>query len=128
PEGTITNPRFPAAVGARMTTAQRVAGTVVGALGQLLPSGKAMASCNDVMPSMLFAGPQRDGKGTFVYIETLGGGAGGRAKGDGMDGVQVHATNTSNLPAEALEIEYPLLVEEYGLVLDSGGAGKHRGG
>lgn len=128
PEGTITNPRFPAAVGARMTTAQRVAGTVVGALGQLLPPGKAMASCNDVMPSMLFAGPQRNGKGTFVYIETLGGGAGGRARGDGMDGVQVHATNTSNLPAEALEIEYPLLVEEYGLVQDSGGAGKNRGG
>lgn len=128
PEGTITNPRFPAAVGARVTTAQRVAGTVIGALGQLLPPGKAMASCNDVMPSMLFSGPMRDGKGTFVYLETLGGGAGGRAIGDGMDGIQVHVTNTSNLPAEALEIEYPLLVEEYGLVQDAGGAGQHRGG
>ncbi|OZI25015.1 MULTISPECIES: hydantoinase B/oxoprolinase family protein [Bordetella] len=128
PEGTITNPRFPAAVGARVTTAQRVAGTVIGALGQLLPAGKAMASCNDVMPSMLFSGPLRDGKGTFVYLETLGGGAGGRAQGDGMDGIQVHVTNTSNLPAEALEIEYPLLVEEYALVEDSGGAGRHRGG
>ncbi|MDM9557599.1 hydantoinase B/oxoprolinase family protein [Bordetella petrii] len=128
PENTITNPSFPAAVGARVTTAQRVAGTVIGALGQLLPPERAMASCNDVMPSMLFAGPQRDGKGTFVYLETLGGGAGGRAQGDGMDGIQVHVTNTSNLPAEALEIEYPLLVEEYALVDDSGGAGRYRGG
>lgn len=128
PEGTIANPRFPAAVGARVTTAQRVAGTVIGALGQLLPPERAMASCNDVMPSMLFSGPLRDGKGTFVYLETLGGGAGGRAQGDGMDGIQVHVTNTSNLPAEALEIEYPLLVEEYALVADSGGAGRHRGG
>lgn len=128
PEGTITNPIFPAAIGARVTTAQRVAGTVIGAIGQLLPSDQAMASCNDVMPSMLFSGPMRDGKGTFVYLETLGGGAGGRAQGDGMDGIQVHVTNTSNLPAEALEIEYPLLVEEYALVEDSGGAGRHRGG
>lgn len=128
PEGTITNPTFPAAVGARVTTAQRVAGTVIGAIGQLLPGDRAMASCNDVMPSMLFSGPKREGKGTFVYLETLGGGAGGRAQGDGMDGIQVHVTNTSNLPAEALEIEYPLLVEEYALVQDSGGAGCHRGG
>jgi N-methylhydantoinase B len=45
-----------------------------------------------------------------------------------MDGVQVHITNTSNLPVECLEMEYPLLVEEYGLVPGSGGAGKYRGG
>lgn len=128
PVGTITNPVFPAAVGARVTTAQRVAGTVIGALGQLLPAGRGMASSNDVMPSMLFAGPMPDATGTFVYLETLGGGAGGRARGDGMDGIQVNVTNTSNLPAEALEIEYPLLVEAYALVPDSGGAGKYRGG
>lgn len=128
PEGTITNPSFPAAVGARATTAQRVAGAVIGALGQLLPHEQAMASCNDVMPSMVFSGPRQDGGGTFVYLETLGGGAGARSDVDGMDGIQVHITNTSNLPAESMEIEYPLLVEEYSLVTDSGGAGARRGG
>ena len=45
-----------------------------------------------------------------------------------MDAVHVHLTNTSNLPAEALEHEYPLLVDEYALVPDSGGAGTQRGG
>jgi N-methylhydantoinase B len=40
----------------------------------------------------------------------------------------VHVTNTSNLPVEALENEYPLRVENYGLVADSGGAGRSRGG
>ena len=40
----------------------------------------------------------------------------------------MHITNTSNLPVEAIEMEYPLLVESYGLVPDSGGAGRHRGG
>lgn len=128
PLGTITNPRFPGAVGARATTAQRVAGAVVGALVHLAPPERAMASSNDVMPAMLFSGPARRGDKLFVYLETLGGGAGGRAVGDGMDGIQVHVTNTSNLPVEALEIEYPLLVEEYALITDSGGAGKYRGG
>src|ERR1051326_8674274 len=47
---------------------------------------------------------------------------------DGVDAVQVHMTNTSNLPVEALEVEYPLRVERYELIPNSGGAGKFRGG
>jgi N-methylhydantoinase B len=46
----------------------------------------------------------------------------------GLDAVQVHITNTSNLPVECLELEYPLLVEEYALAEESGGPGKFRGG
>ena len=53
---------------------------------------------------------------------------GARASKDGKDGVQVGITNTSNLPVEAIEQEYPLRVEEYSLVGNSGGAGKYRGG
>jgi len=45
-----------------------------------------------------------------------------------MDGVQVHITNTSNLPIESMEMEYPLRVLRYELVPDSGGPGKYRGG
>jgi len=37
-------------------------------------------------------------------------------------------TNTSNLPVEALEIEYPLTLLRYELVDGSGGPGRHRGG
>src|SRR5207247_383643 len=66
--------------------------------------------------------------GFYVYLETIGGGAGGAARADGLDGVQVHVTNTSNLPVECLETEYPLLVDEYALVEGSGGAGRRRGG
>jgi N-methylhydantoinase B len=40
----------------------------------------------------------------------------------------VHITNTSNLPVEAIEMEYPLLVESYSLIEDSGGPGRFRGG
>ena len=49
------------------------------------------------------------------------------AANDGLSGVQVHMT-TSNLPVEALEMEYPYLeVLEYSLIPDSGGAGKPGG-
>ena len=58
----------------------------------------------------------------------MGGGAGAFSDRDGMDAIHVHTVNSTNLPAEALELEYPLLLEEYCLVPDSGGAGRHRGG
>jgi N-methylhydantoinase B len=128
PEGTITNPRFPGAVGARSITCQKVAGAIFGAFRERLPRGRVIASGNDVIPAIVFSGDRLRGAGTYVYLETIGGGSGARQDADGMDAVHVHMTNTSNLPAEALEHEYPLLVDEYALVPDSGGAGEHRGG
>src|SRR5262249_51864034 len=77
---------------------------------------------------MVFSGVDPARGGYYVYLETIGGGAGATTAADGLDGVQVHVTNTSNLPVECLEMEYPLLVDEYALVPDSGGAGRHRGG
>ena len=76
----------------------------------------------------MFSGVDPHTGNGYLYFETLGGGMGGRVAKDGKDGVQVHITNTSNLPVEAIEQEYPLRVEEYSLVEDSGGAGRHRGG
>src|ERR1700730_10456581 len=128
PEGSIVNPRSPAAVGARSITCQKIAGAIFGAFRGLLPPDEVMASSNDVLPAIVFSGRRRRSGRTYVYLETLGGGAGARLGRDGMDGIQVHVTNTSNLPVEALENEYPLLVEEYGLVANSGGAGRSRGG
>merc|ERR1711969_543119 len=60
----------------------------------------------------------------YVYLESIGGGAGARALGNGMDGVHVHVTNSSNLPIEPLEIEYDLIVDEYALVEDSPGTAR----
>ena len=128
PPGTITNPRPPAAVGARSITAQKVAGAIFGAFQGLLPPEKIMAASNDCCPAIVFSGNWGTREGDFVYLETLGGGSGARFDKDGMDAVHVHMTNTSNLPIEALENEYPLLVDEYALIPDSGGAGLRRGG
>ena len=128
PEGTIVRPRHPAAVGARSITANKIARAVIGALGALLPPDRGLAAGQDIVPAICFSGTRPAGDGQFVYLETVGGGAGATPHTDGMDGVQVHMTNTSNLPIEALEHEYGLMVDEYALIPDSGGAGAHRGG
>ncbi|PBB28979.1 hydantoinase B/oxoprolinase family protein [Mesorhizobium sp. WSM3882] len=127
PEGSLVNSKFPASVAGRAHTCQRVIDVILGAFAQALPD-KVVAAANGANTTAVFSGVDpRSGK-NYVYLETLGGGFGGRATQDGTDGVQVHITNTSNLPVEAIETEYPLLVESYELVQDSGGAGRHRGG
>ncbi len=126
-KGTMLNGAFPAPVAARAHTCQRIVDVVFGALAQALPD-RVVAAANGANTTAVFAGiDPRSGDG-YVYLETLGGGMGARSMKDGKDGVQVHITNTSNLPVEAIETEYPLLVEEYSLVPDSGGAGRYRGG
>ncbi len=125
--GTLLNARFPAPVASRAHTCQRIIDVVLGAFSKALP-GKVIGAANGANTTAVFSGVDpRSGKG-YLYLETLGGGMGARAAKDGKDGVQVHITNTSNLPVEAIEQEYPLRVEEYSLIEDSGGAGRHRGG
>jgi N-methylhydantoinase B len=128
PEGSLLFPIAPAAVGARSITCNRVVRALIGAFTQLLPPEKAMASGQDIVPGVVFAGRRRGRPGGYVYVEAIGGGAGARFDMDGMDGVHVHVTNSSNLPIEPLEAEYDLVVKEYALVNGSGGAGEHRGG
>ena len=127
PKGSIVNCVAPAAVALRANTCQRVIDVVLGALADLMPE-RAIGCANGANTSMVFAGTAPETGQPYVYLETLGGGMGARNDRDGKDGVQVHITNTSNLPVEAIEMEYPLRVEEYALVDDSGGAGTYRGG
>jgi N-methylhydantoinase B len=126
-EGTLLNCTHPAAVNSRIQTCQRVADAILGALAQAVPQ-RVTACTNSTCTVVTFVGQQpRDGT-LWVYLETIGGGAGARPTKDGLDGVHVHTTNTSNLPAEALELEYPLTLMRYELVDGSGGPGKFRGG
>ena len=127
PKGTLINAVFPAAVAARANTAQRIVDVVIGALAPALPEA-AVGAANGANTTAVFFGHDPRYNRDYVYLETLGGGFGGRATKDGKDGVQVHITNTSNLPVEAIEMEYPLMVESYGFIEDSGGPGKFRGG
>lgn len=125
--GTLLNGAFPAPVASRAHTCQRIIDVVLGALAEALPD-KVVAAANGANTTAVFSGTDPRTGSAYLYLETLGGGMSARPTKDGKDGVQVHITNTSNLPVEAIEMEYPLQVEEYSLVQDSGGAGRFRGG
>lgn len=127
PLGSFVNCVAPAAVAMRANSCQRVVDCVIGALAPVLPE-KVIGAANGANTSAVFTGTDPRTGQMYVYLETLGGGMGARAHRDGKDGVQVHITNTSNLPVEAIELEYPLRVEEYALIADTGGAGRQRGG
>lgn len=125
--GTILHAAEPAAVNGRMQASARIVDLVHGALAQAVPE-RVIAACNGACIGAVFSGTDPKTGAPYVYLETIGGGFGARATKDGLDGVHVHTTNTSNLPVEALEIEYPLMIERYELVDDSGGPGRWRGG
>jgi N-methylhydantoinase B len=127
PKGTIVNPEFPAAIGNREYTAQRVVRAITLAFAQALPQDRAVAPSADINTGMAFYGMRRSGQ-PFVYVEAVAGGVGATLYKDGMHGTQVGITNTSNTPAEALEIEFPLIVREYGLAIDTAGPGRTQGG
>lgn len=117
----------PAAVYGRITTGQRVVDLIHGALAQAVPE-RVHAASNGSCYSATFVGVNAYDGSSWVYLETIGGGSGARAGKDGLDGVHVHLTNTSNLPVESLELEYPLTLLRYELVDGSGGPGRFRGG
>ena len=126
-KGTVLNCVAPAAVNGRTETCQRVVDLIYGALATAIPE-RVIAATNGANTGVHFAGVNRRDGQYFVYLETFGGGSGARATKDGLDGIQVHVTNTSNLPVESLEGEYPLVIEAYELVEGSGGVGEYRGG
>jgi N-methylhydantoinase B len=106
-------------------TSQRIVDAVLGALAQALP-GRIPAASQGTMNNFTFGGAA-NGR-AFVYYETIAGGHGAGALGDGISGRHSHMTNTRNTPVEALEYALPVRVQTYALRADSGGAGKHRGG
>jgi len=146
PERSLVNPEPPAAVvGGNLETSQRVTDVVLGAFATEAPE-RVLAACQGTMNNVTFggtdprgvdgessAGPDGDAAANaegkpYAFYETQGGGFGGRAGKDGMDGVHVHMSNTMNTPAEVLETAYPLRILRYSLRPDSGGAGEFRGG
>ena len=128
PSSSVVNASPPAAVvGGNLETSQRIVDVLIRALSGAVPE-KAIGACQGTMNNFTLGGiDPRSGKPYTVY-ETIGGGFGARASKDGIDGIHSHMTNTLNTPVEALEIAYPLRIERYELLPDSGGPGRYRGG
>jgi N-methylhydantoinase B len=126
PPGCVVGPTPPAAVGCRSISATVLGDVIANALSQAMPD-KALAASG---PHHLYvmAGTDPASGAYFVNYETLAGGMGARANRDGVDGVRVHASGSSNLPVEALEHAYPFRTERYALWDGSAGDGKYHGG
>jgi N-methylhydantoinase B len=120
PEGCLVNARPPAAVAAgNVETSSRIVDVVMRAFGEAVDvPAQGQGTMNNVTL----------GNDRFTYYETIGGGQGACPDADGPSGVHVAMSNTLSTPVEALELQYPLRVERYGLRLGSGGRGRHRGG
>lgn len=123
-EGLIVNPVMPGAVGARTNTSQKITEAMLLALSEALPD-RVMAGSHGQITNCGFSG-YHAGK-RFVYIDIQGGGAGARPSKDGRDGQDSHLARFKNTPVEAVELEYPVRIERYELLQDTGGAGKYRG-
>ncbi|MBA3610761.1 MAG: hydantoinase B/oxoprolinase family protein, partial [Rubrobacter sp.] len=125
PEGSLLNARPPSAVVAgNVETSNRIADTVLAALAGFAPES-IPAQGQGTMNNLIIGG---SGDGGWTYYETIGGGQGASATGPGPSGVHVGMSNTLNTPIEAFEMEYPMRVDRYELLYNSGGSGKHEGG
>ena len=122
PEGSLVNATHPRAVVAgNVETSNRIADAVLAAFSSFAPEGLP-AQGQGTMNNTIIGGAG------WTYYETIGGGQGANAEGPGPSGVHVGMSNTLNTPIEAFEMEYPMRVERYELLYESGGAGERRGG
>lgn len=127
PEGTIVNPKFPAAVDGRHVVGHFMTEIVFSALSTAIPD-KVLA-CSGASPAwwMVISGQRSDGKG-FAKAPALGaGGVGASWSADGLSCRQFPG-NAMNEPIEVLEAEAPIICYKKEFRQDSGGPGKHRGG
>ncbi len=125
-EGLIVNPRMPAAVGARTNTSQKITEAMLLALAEAVPD-RVMAGSHGQITNCGFSGYYPETGKRFVYIDIQGGGAGARPSKDGRDGQDSHLARFKNTPIEAVELEYPVRIERYEFISDSGGPGEFRG-
>jgi N-methylhydantoinase B len=128
PRGTIVNAASPAAVaGGNVETSQRMVDTLLRALAKAAPQ-EIPAASQGTMNNLTFGGIHPSHGVPFSYYETIAGGCGASASGDGPSAAHSHMTNSWNTPVEVLEETYPIRVQRYAIRSGSGGRGTHNGG
>jgi N-methylhydantoinase B len=127
PEGSLLNPRFPAPVNMYVRPSQITTSVVMRALAQAVP-GRVPAPGSAAGGSLSSSGRHPESGRWYSQYEILNGGTGARPDHDGVSAMDELVINVMNTPVEAVESEFPVRIEAYGLVRDSAGAGKFRGG
>lgn len=129
PKGCIVNPTEPSPIGAQIDCQQRIPDAIFGALASVFPD-RVVTAGNGACTTTILAGDGAIGTDSvFIFHEVIAGGSGASLRYDGLSGVQVNMTNTSNMPIEATEMEFTkILARRYELMEDTGGPGELRGG
>lgn len=128
PDNCVANAQWPSAVAAgNVELSQRLTDVCFAALASAASQRDNLqlpipASGQGTMNNITLGAPG------WSFYETLGGGQGASARGNGPSAVHVGMSNTRNTPIESLERTYPLRIAEYSIRRGSGGAGLHRGG
>ncbi len=125
PQGCLLKPNYPAALSGRTHALGRLFDVLGGLLGQGAPEAMNAAGFSD-SPHLFYAGYD-DNNQWFQLFQIGFGGVPGRPVGDGPDGHSLWPGFT-NVPNEFIEAYFPLRIEKYETIADSGGAGLHRGG
>ena len=128
PKGSVVNATFPSpVVYANHEMSHRVADMTFGALAEIMPD-RVMACSQGTSAIMTFGGIDYRTGNRYVSYESVKGGFGARPNKDGINALSSGIANTMNTPIEALEMSFPLRVDCYEVIPNSGGQGKYRGG
>jgi len=125
PSASVVNPVHPAPVAARGITGFRTMDAVLGALAQAIPD--RVPADGEGGNTLISLGGRRSDGTPYALVDFFAGARGGGSGSDGSEGVSHPAGNTASSPVEILEVENPVVIDEYALITDSGGAGKFRG-
>ena len=117
---------MPAASSMRGVVGFRLSDALFGALAQAVPH--RVPAAGEGGNSLILIGGYRKGRDPFVMFDLVAGTWGARPDKDANDGLTNPGAVISNIPAELMELEYPVRLEQYALATDSGGAGRYRGG
>ena len=123
----MTNCTWPSPVVGGWETQTRLVDVIFRALLPALPTALP-AGTKAMMCHAGFGGVDSATNEYVCFLETFGGGYGGRHASDGPDAVQTHGQNTENAPVEETELNYPVRIDRLALVEDSEGPGRFRGG
>lgn len=124
--GSIVDPILPGAVAARTNCSQKIVEAMYRALAPLTPD-RVTAGSHGQITTCGFGGFDPKNGERFIYTEILVGGNGARSSKDGADGQDGHLPRFMNTPIEAVETRFPVRIERYEFIPDSGGAGTYRG-
>jgi len=125
--GSIVHPRPPGAVAARTNASTKIVEAMMKALAPAIP-GRVTAGSHGQISTCGFGGRHPATGEPFVFTDIQGGGAAARATKDGADGQDCHLPRFMNTPVEVTERQFPVRIERYEFIADSGGAGTWRGG